>query len=183
MLITSVLVLAACLGTGCVTANFTKPVGSLKSSVDTASTAVGSYFTELNSFERDLYLEERVFDPQLRVEKTDADGKPTPLVGRFFTAESIKARMDAISLLGAYANRLAELAGSDAPQKFSSAAQALGTNVTSLIGSFGNLSDKDTTAKDYVGPISQIIGIVGEFYLERNERRCLNARSKTEHPK
>ena len=172
-LLAALLLSAVCLGTGCVTANFTQPIGSLKSGIDTTSTAVGSYFTELNSFERDLYLEERVFDPQLRIEKINAAGKPTPLVGQFFTAESIKARMGAITLLGIYANRLAELAGSDAPQKFSSAAQALGANVNSLVGTFGSLSGKDPTSKDYVGPISQIIGIVGEFYLEKKRDTLL----------
>ncbi len=180
---TVLLLLVASLGTGCVTANFTKPVGSLKSSIDTASAAVGSYFTELNSFERDLYLEERVFDPQLRVEKTDADGNPTPLVGRLFTAESIKARMEAIALLGTYANRLAELAGSDAPTKFSSAAQVLGTNLTNLADTFGSLSGKDPTANNYVGPISQIIGMMGEFYLEKKRDALLERAIKEGSPK
>jgi hypothetical protein len=169
----SLVLLVGCLGSGCVTANFTKPVASLKSSIDTASSAVGSYFTELNSFERDLYFEERAFNPELRVEKTDAEGKPTPLVGRLFTSESIEARMDAIALLGTYADRLAELAGSDAPKQFSSSAQALGTNVSGLIGTFGTLTGSDPSARDYIGPVSQIIGLLGEFYLEKKRDALL----------
>ena len=182
LLLSDNLLLSTCFGTGCVTAKFTKPVASVKSSIETTASAVGTYFSELNSFERELYLEERVFDPQLRVEKTDTDGKPTPLVGTIFATESIKARTEAISLLGAYANRLAELAGSDAPQKFSSAAQALGTNVTSLISTFDKLSTQDTTAKSYIGPLSQILEILGELYLEQKRDALLKRAIKDGAP-
>lgn len=157
----------ACVCSGCVTADFTKPTASLKSSIDTASTAVGVYFTELNDFERDLYLDDRIYDPQLTVLGTDPNGKPTPLVAQFFKPASIKARMDAIALLGSYANRLAELAGSTAPQDFSSAAMSLGTNLTQLNGTFTSLTGaKDPTAQSYIGPVSQIIGLLGQLYLE-----------------
>jgi len=154
---------------GCVTANFTKPVASLKQSIDTAGSSIGSYYTELNKYERDLYLEGVAYDPALRAEMMDANGNPTPLLGQKFSSESIKARMDAISLLGTYAGRLAELAGSDAPQKFSSGVTALGTNLYELQTTFANLGAGDKTAKNYVGPISQLVGVAGEMFLEKKQ--------------
>ena len=163
----AIFVLLACVTSGCVTANFTKPVASFKSSTDTASSAVGAYFTDLNEFERNLYLDDRVYNPELRVEGTDAHGQPTPLLAQVFTANSIKARMDALALLGSYANRLADLAGSTAPQNFATAAQALGTNLLNLDKTFTSLTGtSDPSAGNYIGPISQIIGVIGEFYLE-----------------
>ena len=154
-------------GSGCVTANFTRPVASLKQSIDTAGSAIGGYYTELNRYERDLYLEGIACDPALRVEMTDANGNPTPLLGQKFSAESIKARMDAIALLGIYAGRLAELAGNSAPQKFSAGVTALGTNLSELQTTFADLGAGDRTARNYVGPVSQLIGIAGEMYLEK----------------
>jgi hypothetical protein len=160
-------VLTVLVGSGCVTANFTQPTASLKSSIDTASTAVGTYFTELNTFERDLYLDERVYDPKLQVLEIDDQGNPTPLIGQLFKPASIKARMDALALLGSYSSRLADLAGSQAPENFSSATLALGTNLTGLDATFmGLVGTKDPTASQYIGPVSQIIAVTGEFYLQ-----------------
>ena len=155
------------IGSGCVTANFTRPVASLQQSIDTAGTAIGGYYTELNRYERDLYLEGIACDPALRVEMKDANGNPTPLLGQTFSAESIKARMDAIALLGTYAGRLAELAGDGAPRQFSPGAAALGTNLFALQTTFAKLGAGDKTAGNYVGPVSQLIGIAGEMFLEK----------------
>jgi hypothetical protein len=158
-----------CVTSGCVTANFTKPIASFKSSTDTAASAVGTYFTGLNQFERVLYLDDRIYDPDLRIEATDSAGNPTPLIGQIFKADSIKARMDSLSLLGSYADGLAALAGNTAPQNFATASMALGTNLLSLDKTFTSLSHtSDPSAGGYIGPVSQIIGVVGEFYLEKS---------------
>ena len=173
-------VLLICGASGCVTANFTKPIASFKTSTDTAATAVGTYFTDLNEFERNLYLDDIAYDPTLRVAAVDENGKPTPLVTQIFSAASIKARMDALALLGNYANRLADLAGSSAPGDFSTAAQALGTNLFSLNKTFTSLSKtSDPSAGGYIGPVSQIAGLVGEFYLaEKRDKMVADAIAK-----
>jgi hypothetical protein len=163
------------LGAGCVTANFTQPIASFQKSVNTSSAVIGEYFTNLNDFERRLYLDGRALDPELPVENTDASGQPTPLLGQYFQAASIKARMDSVVLLGVYAQRLTELAASKAPEQFSENAKALGASLTSLNKTFADLSDQkqDQTAASYIKPVSALIGSIGRIYLEQQRDKAI----------
>lgn len=166
--------------TSCGNQRYRALIATFEESVETTSAAVGSYFTELNEFERELYLQDRVLDPSLEVAATD-DGVPTPLVTPVFDPDSIKARMEAIRLLGVYGRRLAELAGTEAPAKFASNVEALGGNLEGLANTFGSLKDKkegkkeDATAEKYAGPVAKIIGVVGQMILERKRDAALTA--------
>ena len=79
-------------------------------------------------------------------------------------------------MIGVYANRLADLASSDAPQRFNSAATLLGDNLTSLSSTFGTLSGAgDPTANKYIGPISKLVGAIGEMILENKRDQLITA--------
>lgn len=169
----AVLALATLLLSGCVTANFKEPVGDFTSSMTTANSAIGSYFTSMNDLERQLYLRRALRDPTMRIGTTDETGRPTGLLP-VFSAESIKARTDAVALLTKYGERLAALAGADAPNRFSAGAGVLGTNLGNLANTFSGLAaGRDTTASRYTGPIGTIVGIFGEMVLERQRDRAL----------
>ncbi len=131
-----------------------------------SSAILGTYYREVNSFERDVYLEERLSDPNLEV-STKENGERTAILGQF-SEESIQARIDTLTLLGIYGERLAELSGSDVPGRFAEGATVLGENLTKLDYRFKQLSgDKnDTTALHYAGPIGTIVGLVGQRFLE-----------------
>ena len=80
---------------------------------------------------------------------------------------SIKARLDALRLVSVYARRLADLAGSDAPTKFASNADVLGSTLTGLATTFEGLGGQnDSTAKVYVGPVASLVGLIGKVILE-----------------
>jgi hypothetical protein len=118
---------------GCKTpGSFREPVARFQQGTAQVSTALGRYYTEMNRFERDVYLDERLYDPTLEVLATDASGQPTPLLGKLFSPESIQARMDAIALLGIYAERLAILAGAEHPDRVLEGAKPLGDTLGSL---------------------------------------------------
>lgn len=151
--------------------SFKEQIKDFQESVELTSAAVRVYYTEINEFERELYLQERALDPSQEVLVTDGQGNPTPLIGGPFPAESIKARTDALLLLGVYGRRLGELAGSDAPGRFAKGAKALGDNLDGLAGTFAGLSD--STAKAYAGPIGTIVGIFGEMVLESKRDSAL----------
>ena len=145
--------------TGCVTTNFTQPVASFQKSINTTTAAVGVYYTTLNSFERDLYLTHLALNPGEPLEATDKAGSPTPLLGTYFQPASIAARMDTLSLLGVYAQKLTDLAGNDAPQQAATATTALGASVTNLTTTFTGLTDPkaaDKSAAQYVAPVSAL---------------------------
>lgn len=164
---------------GCSNKQFVKQIDEFQGGVDNMTTAIGTYYSELNEFERELYLQERLFDPSKEVLTTtrDASGKrvPTALVGQTFNAESIKARTDAIQILGTYGKRLAELAGSDAPTRFAAGSQSIGDNLKSLGGTFSQLTD-DPTAQNYVAPLGALgtlFGAIGQLMLESKRDAAL----------
>src|SRR3954464_3969081 len=93
------------------------PLASYRDAVTQASAAVGAYFSDVNAFERDLYFDELRTDAKKEVLATDADGKRTPLLGQTLGAESVRARLDSLTLLSAYGDRLAQLAGPPAASR------------------------------------------------------------------
>ena len=102
---------------GCVTTNFSEPITSFQQSINKSSVIVSDYYQKTNNFERDVYLNECLFNPDkelLIYEK----GKPTPLLYGTLSPESVRARTDALVLVGIYADRLWELAGNNSPQAF-----------------------------------------------------------------
>ena len=85
-------------------------------------------------------------------------GALTALSGGIFTAASIKARTDALTLIGLYAQRLSDLAGSDAPTQFSNNVQALGASLSRLDDTFSKInSAHDANAKTYVAPVTALV--------------------------
>lgn len=160
---------------GCRTpGSFREPVAQFQRSTAQASTALGWYYAELNRFERDVYLDERLYDPGLEVLATDASGRPTPLLGKLFSPESIQARMDAIALLGVYAERLATLAGSESPGQLPEGAQVLGEKLGALGSQLETLAQRgDSSASQYVQPVTQLVGVVGSLYLEGKQAQAL----------
>src|SRR3954462_1373851 len=91
------------------------PLASYSDAVAGASAAVGAYFSDVNAFERDLYFDELRTDPRKEVLAVDAAGGRTPPLDKTLSAESVRARLDSLALLGASGARLAELAGAEAP--------------------------------------------------------------------
>jgi hypothetical protein len=161
--------------TGCGDKEFSKHIDDFQNGVNNTTTAIGIYYAELNEFERELYLQERLFDPSLEVVRTDANGKPTALVGETFSAESIKARTDAIQMLGTYGKRLASLAGSDAPTRFAAGSKSLGENFAALGVTFSTLTS-DSTAQKYTAPLGAlgaIVGVIGQMSIESKRDAAL----------
>jgi hypothetical protein len=173
--------------TGCGDKQFIKQVDEFQKGIDDTTDAVGIYYTELNSFERDLYLKELLFDKSKEVGLSQVvKGKiePTPLAGRTFSAASIKARMDAIQTLGKYGKQLASLAGTDAPERLAAASKGVGENINGLVTTFKTLSG-DPTASSYVGPfeaLGAIAGVIGQMILEAKRDAALTKAVKDGAP-
>jgi hypothetical protein len=154
--------------TSCATNRYEAPVSSFRDKTQQTINVLSTFYSSRNSYEVALYLQSVAADSSLRVETTDANGNPTPLGKPVFSPASIKARLDALTLVGAYANRLYDLANSTVPTKFQSASTALGSTLSSLDKSFEKLQNaSDPTANKYVGPISSLVGTIGEMFLER----------------
>jgi tetratricopeptide (TPR) repeat protein len=166
--------LALVLLQGCVRVSMREPIATFQEGVAKAGTSMGAYYAEMNRFERDLYLDERLYDPTLEVNATDAQNLPTPLLGKTFSPESIRARQDAIALLGAYAERLTALAGNESPAQFTEGSKVMGEHLGTLTQRVSVLSQQgDSSAAKYVGPVGQLVGVLGDMFLESRREKAL----------
>jgi lysozyme family protein len=146
--------LGCALLSGCLNNRYIAPVTAFQTSTNQTISVISAFYTSRNSYEIQLYLSTVAADPTLTVGPVDAAGHPTPLGQPVFSPTSIKARLDALSLVGVYASRLYALANTSAPADFATASTALGTGLTSLNTTFQKLGASDGTAASYVGPIS-----------------------------
>jgi hypothetical protein len=163
------------LSAGCLNNRYIVPVTTFQTSTNQTISVLSDFYTSRNSYETQLYLSGIAADPTLSVGTIDASGHPTPLGQPVFSPASIKARLDALSLVGVYASRLYDLANTSAPSDFATASTALGTNLTSLNTTFQGLGARDATASAYVGPITSLIGIIGKMYLSGQRDKLVKA--------
>ena len=169
------LVVALALLGGCKTpGSYREPIAHYQEGTTQARSALGLYYAEMNRYERDLYLDERLYDPGLEVLASEPTGQPTPLLGKRFSPESLQARMEAISLLGLYAERLAALAGAENPGQLPEGTQVLGERLGALGTELESLSQRgDASASKYVEPITTLVGVLGSLYLEGQQAAAL----------
>jgi hypothetical protein len=162
---------------GCHEEKFKEPITNFQKNAETAATAISSYYTELNQLERDLYFQDQLLNPHWQVLLTDSAGKPTALLSDPFDPHSIQARIALIRQIAAYVEKLSDLAGDAAPGRLKTNATELTTSLMKLGGRFndlGNRSDSaDKEAKDYVGPISAIVGVIGQVIIEEEREKAL----------
>jgi hypothetical protein len=164
---TSVLVFLVVL-CGCTANRYEAPASSFRDNTQQTINVLSSFYASRNSYEIELYLQSVAADSNLAIQTTDSNGVPTPLGKPVFSPTSIRARLNALRLVGVYANRLYDLANSSAPAKFQSSTTALGENLSSLDKTFQSLQGvSDPTANKYIGPISSLIGTVGEMFLDK----------------
>lgn len=158
--------------TGCVTVDFKEPVANYSATMALSNATLREYYTQLNSFERAIYLDRMLYLPTEEVFEVK-DKKRTGLVAQFSPVQ-IQARLEAINLLTAYGERLGALAGTDAPERFNLGAQTLGTNLVGLGASFKALeASGDSTAGNYTEAVSTVIGLLGEMYLDKKRDQAL----------
>jgi hypothetical protein len=171
------LCIAVIVASSCAVNRYKVPVGDFRNKTIKSTSVLADFYVTRNQYEVDLYLNEVAVDPKLEVLAKNPDGTPTPLGKPVFSPGSLKARLDALDLIGAYANRLADLASSEAPAKFKDAASLLGQNLTTLSNTFSGLASGggDPTAIKYVGPVGKLIGAIGEMILEQKRDQLISA--------
>lgn len=173
MRILSVALLTAVTAAACVSIDFKEPISSYSAAMAASGSTLLEHYKQVNELNRTLYLQQVQIDPKKEILAVGSDGKPTGLFATL-TPESMKARVDAIRLLTVYGERLAALAGADAPQRFNTGAQTLGQNLLKLDETFQSLQGAaDPTANSYIGPIASVIGAIGEMYLDKKRDEAI----------
>jgi hypothetical protein len=164
----------AALASACTANRYLVPVTTFRDKTQQTIGVLGDFYSSRNIYEIDLYLQGAAADKSVQVATVDRAGKPTPLGRPVFSPASIKARLDALSLVSTYAGRLYDLASTDAPATLQTAATSLGENLKSLDKTFQSLEGaKDPTANKYITPVSSLIGAIGKLYLENKRDQLI----------
>jgi len=151
---------------------YKEPIAKFQESTEAATAAIEVYYSELNGYERELYLLERLVDPKKEI----LDLRKTPLLTNPFDPKAIQVRVALLQQLANYAEHLSTLAGNDAPKRFRANTTTLAGNLTALQNTFTKLNSPtgtDKAAKDYVGPLGTIAGIIGEAATARKRDKAL----------
>src|ERR1700759_3722829 len=99
--ILSALCLIACLPVvGCLNNRYIAPVTAFRDSTNQTVSVLGDFYSSRNSYEIELYLSNVASDSKAEVATRNADGTFTPLGRPMFSPQAIKARLDALSLVG-----------------------------------------------------------------------------------
>lgn len=170
----ALLILVVALLSGCLGNRYVAPITTFRDKTQQTIGVLSDFYSSRNSYEIDVYLQTIAADSSLPVQTTDAHGQRTPLGAPVFSPAGIKARLDALNLVGAYADKLFALANPDEKASFSTAATALGTSLSTLDQTFKKLDGaKDPTANKYIGPISSLVGTLGQMYEDRKRDQLI----------
>ena len=167
---------------GCTNIDFREPVSSYNKGMDLSGAVLANYYSEINNQARDTYIIQAKYDESKTVWETEG-GVRTALVSAY-PADAIKARLDAISLISQYGSKLAQLAGSDAPERINAGVVNLGESYTKLSDHFreaAQLGNNDSSNK-YVQPVTTIVGVLSEQYADNKRDQLLNKAIKEGYP-
>lgn len=165
----------ALLATSCGSAQaYSRHIKTFQESYDEASPALAELYTGLNRWNRrGQWMVSVCSEPPETPVESD---RPPPgflsyrqLFEPPFGRNAIQARLDALELVGRYAQRLAELSNTEAPAQFAEASSTLGQRLGGLETRVRTLAgESDFTA--VAGPIGAIVGAIGQTYLEGRTR-------------
>lgn len=166
----ALLLLNACTTPETIT-GYREAIVSFETATDETRTAMIGRFTELNTYERSLELTRLRADPERTL---DVNRLTEPL----FSTEAIRVRELAFATISAYTTHLADLADSEAPTRWRMSAQSLRENAQALAST---LDDDPRAARaggvlaELSGPLSTLVGLIGEDYLSWRRERALDA--------
>ena len=142
---------------------FRSPVSRFESGVNATAAAVGPCFAEMNRLE----AETRLHEAAAQRKDWDAVRDLRPV----FPPETIRLRLDALSLVARYARLLDDLASSKAAGELEKDATAFRDDVGGLLKTAGSLakgSDAGAveTLSGLVGPFTTLVEVVGKVLIE-----------------
>jgi hypothetical protein len=169
--------------TGCTTVDFKQPVSSYNQTMALSGAVLSTYYSEVNNQARTVYLHQARYDNNFRIADTGSDGSKTPLLA-MIPPEAIKVRLDSINLINQYGTKLAQLAGSDAPELVNASFVSIGTTFTTLSQRFKDSPELGGKNKNiqYIQPISTIVGVLSEQYMDAKRDDLLRNAVKQGYP-
>ncbi|HHT9135213.1 MAG TPA: hypothetical protein ACFYD2_09945 [Candidatus Avalokitesvara rifleensis] len=150
-----------------------EPVGKFRIATEGTIEVAQPYITELNQVERSLRFTEAFAKPDMSV-----DGE---FLSPIFAPEGIRARLDCFAAISLYASRLAEVADSSTGKKLRTNTEALGASLKDLGSRIESITG-DKTINSYAGPVSALIGFIGELWVQNERKKALETAIKDAAP-
>lgn len=170
----AIFVLAACGGPKNFK-SYQQAIGAFKNATDTTSIAAAKYILNVNKFDR-----ARLFD-QYRANVNHKAIDIKKIIKGRYSADAIEIRRRTFSVLNNYVNFLAEVANSDAPDRWASAAAALGTNAENLITTVNTKLTKNALKGSKLnllvganGPLSKLVTFAGIKFINLKRGQALD---------
>ena len=165
----------------CTTINFKEPVTSYTTAMSESAAVFTDYYIQQNEMARTFYFMQIRYHADKHIQLTDESGMHTALYFKY-SPEGIKARTDAIRLIGAYGNKLAVMAGADSPQRISDSSGGILASVSGLESSFAALSGSEATYKSaFAKGSGELVSAVAKMYAEKLQQDALKEAIDTGH--
>ncbi|PYY80208.1 hypothetical protein DNK59_25310 [Pseudomonas sp. TKO26] len=146
-----------------------------------SATVFTDYYTQQNELARRFYFTQIKYHKEKHIEFANQNGVKTPLYFRY-SPEGIKARLDAIRLIGAFGNKLAVMAGADSPQRISDTSAGILASVSGLDQEFRKLTGVEALHKDeFAQGSSQLVSAITKMYAEKIQQDALKAAIQNGH--
>ncbi len=153
---------------GCGPSGYAEPITKFQSSSAIVIASTRLYVAELNKVERDHYILGKLgAKAQIQVNELQAV--------QVFSPDGLRARLDALDQLAKYGDLLSKLAKSDAPARIQAEARDLGSAISQLQSTVNGLTHTDDAAfQEAVGPVTEIVGQILNFVVERKIQKALD---------
>jgi hypothetical protein len=172
---------------GCSTGNFDAYKDSISkfqtATIQTSAVTAG-YFDDLNDFERRLTLAQLRSDPKMPLDV------PNQFLRDPFDPRAIEIRKQSFQVILSYTDLLAQLAGSDAPQRWQASTAKLKDSAGGLISTVSKLAgstDKEekaiaTQAEGLLAPLQILLSFAGTEIINLERTKALDRAIKTASP-
>lgn len=173
----ALIVIAALLGACATIEPARKPIGKYAQATRATSAVVGEYLSSINQFERDSEYRFLVWQPHRAMDVEKLRASP-------FSVTAINARLQVIGSLGRYGELLMTLIDTDLAGPIDSALEGLKVSLSDGLDTINQIrgDDEQSKAKEYVGPLTQLLGIATNVLVENIREEALKEAIKVAHP-
>ncbi len=149
---------------GCGTSGkLSEPIGKYRVATQEVVSTSREYFLNMNRIERNYNF------TLVYTENKPVDGLVTNAI---FSAEGIKARINALAIIDSYSTRLAEIVGLNVNENLKKNSEALGKSLKDLGTTVQSISG-DSTIASYSDPVVALVKYVASMWIEQKRKEAL----------
>lgn len=163
-----------------------KSIGSFTEAATVSIASVREFYAGVNDFYRWAYLETAKVSIGAGSQIGEISNEQPTGLKRKIPDEYIRPRLDLLDALGKYSSNLAELAGSDAPDKAAKAIEESGKHISQISAQINTLKNSSSAAKldidKYTTPITKLAAILTREGMDWKRNRDLKKNIKEAAP-